>query len=108
MSKVWKIALILSCSLNLILGFVLLDRPKVTSTYKIDSLEHVIDSLQVKRDSIKSNIDTVKIILNNTEEKYEKDRDIILNNSVTDDYIFFTNYLERFCNRNNSDSVKNN
>ena len=60
------------------------------------------DTIIVRRNSISKEIDTIyrEIIKNNTE--YEKDYNIIINNDVDSDYLFFTKYLEsRFSSNNN-------
>lgn len=62
---------------------------------KIDSLEVVKDSLQIQRDTIyqtiiKSN-DRIKII----DHWYEKEVDIINNQPVDDDMLFFSDYLSK-------------
>ena len=98
MQKVWKVILVLSIATNLVLGFILLDKPRMNPTdskvyiKKIDSLESVIDSLGIKRDSIKEEIDTVRIYLDKVNASYEEDRSVIINNSVSDDYLFFSEY----------------
>lgn len=111
MQKVWKVIFIISITINLVLGFILLSGPNTHYTNskeyieKIDSLELVINSLNLKRDSIKERIDTVEISLNRVNTSYEKDRNIIINNSVSDDYFFFSEYLKR--NRKRFDSLYN-
>lgn len=111
MQKVWKVILVLSIATNLVLGFILLDKPHMNPTdskvyiKKIDSLESVIDSLGIKRDSIKEEIDTVRIYLDKVNAGYEEDRSVIINNSVSDDYLFFSEYLER--NKTRLDSINN-
>lgn len=111
MQKVWKVILVLSIATNLVLGFILLDKPRMNPTdskvyiKKIDSLESVIDSLGIKRDSIKEEIDTVRIYLDKVNASYEEDRSVIINNSVSDDYLFFSEYLER--NKTRLDSINN-
>lgn len=115
MQKIWKVILTISIAINLVLGVILLDKPNTSLTdsevyiKRIDSLELVLDSLNIRRDSIKERIDTVEILLDKIIVKYEKDRNIIINNSVIDDYLFFTEYLKtRFDSCNNSQTVKRN
>lgn len=111
MQKVWKVILVLSIATNLVLGFILFDKPHMNPTdskvyvKKIDSLESVIDSLGIRRDSIKGKIDTVRIYLDKVNASYEEDRSVIINNSVIDDYLFFSEYLER--NKARLDSINN-
>ena len=101
MQKAWKVILILSITINLILGFILLSRPKNEEpdfsiyTEKIDSLELELFTLRQIRDSVRSSIDTITIKISDNEKNYEEIRDIILSNSVSDDYLFFTEYLSK-------------
>lgn len=107
MQKTWKIILTVSIITNLILGFILVSKYKDPniSTEKIDSLESEISTLQNNRDSLKNSIDTITIEIGNNESNYEKVRDIIITNSVSKDYLFFTEYLEQ--NRRRLDSISN-
>ena len=111
MQKVWKVILILSIATNLVLGFILLSRPKDREpnfdvyTEKIDSLELELSILQQSRDSVRVSIDTTMIKINDNKDNYEKIRDIILSNSVNDDYVFFTKYIKQ--NRERLDSIDN-
>ena len=101
MQKAWKIILTLSIIINLILGFILSSKSRSREsdfsiyTEKIDSLELELSTLQKTRDSIRSFIDTVTIEINKNEKNYEESRDIILSNSISDDYVFFTEYLSK-------------
>ena len=103
--------LTLSITINLILGFILLDRPKSEEpdfsiyTERIDSLELELSTLQQTRDSVRSSIDTITIKISDNEKNYEEIRDIVLSNSVNDDYVFFTEYLKQ--NRERFRSIDN-
>lgn len=109
MQKAWKAVLILSITINLALGFILLSRPRSGEpdfsiyTKRIDSLE--LSTLRQTRDSVRSSIDTITIKISDNEKNYEEIRDIILSNSVNDDYVFFTEYLKQ--NRERFDSIDN-
>ena len=111
MQKAWKVILILSITINLILVFILLSRPKNEEpdfsiyTEKIDSLELELFTLRQIRDSVRSSIDTITIKISDNEKNYEEIRDIIINNTTSDDYRFFTEYLER--NKERLDSINN-
>ena len=111
MQKAWKVILILSIIINLALGFILLNRPKSEEpnfsiyTEKIDSLELELSTFRQIRDSVRSSIDTITIKISDNEKNYEEIRDIILSNSVNDDYVFFTEYLRQ--NRERLDSIDN-
>lgn len=119
MQKVLNVVLIISLLANITLGFIVFTNSNKNSEVnsieylnKIDSLELVISDLNLKRDSINSEIDTVNIIINKVVETYEKDYDIIIGNTTSDDYFFFTGYLERNRERlfsgNNSTTTKRN
>lgn len=60
---------------------------------KIDSLQNVIDELELKKDSIRIEIDTVysEILVNNT--VYEENRNNIIDNTVNEDLEFFSEYV---------------
>lgn len=112
MQKGWKAGLIISIVINLcFLGYILLSKPKSIEanpnvyTEKIDSLGLELNALKQIRDSIRSSIDTITIEINNNKESYEETRDIILSNSVDDDYLFFTDYLRK--NKERLDSINN-
>lgn len=100
MRKVINIAFILSIILNLILGSILLKNNVTVDSEeylsKIDSLESIITDLHNRKDSIRLEIDTVYSELKEVQIKYEKDSNIIINNSILDDYYFFTRYLENY------------
>lgn len=104
-----KAVLILSITINLALGFILLSRPRSEEpdfsiyTERIDSLE--LSTLRQTRDSVRSSIDTITIKISDNEKNYEEIRDIILSNSVNDDYVFFTEYLKQ--NKERLDSIDN-
>ena len=101
MQKACKVILILSITINLILGFILLNKPKSKEpdfsiyTEKIDSLKLELFTLQQTRDSVRSSIDTIIIKIRDNEKNYEEIRDIILSNSASEDYMFFTEYLSK-------------
>ena len=108
MQKAWKVILVISIIINLVLGFIWLSENKPDSSVyvvKIAKLESELDSLKLVRDSIKVRIDTIMIQISNNEKVYEQILDSITNNSVSDDYLFFTEYLER--NKARFDSINN-
>lgn len=111
MQKAWKVILILSITANLVLVFILLSKPKVRESNsrvyieKIDSLELELSLIQQARDSIRGSIDTTIVKIDNNNRDYEETRDIILSNSVNDDYVFFTEYLK--WNKERLDSINN-
>lgn len=111
MQTKWKVILIISIIVNLILMFILSNVSRGTSVSnhiyieKIDSLEEELNVLHKKRDSIRYIVDTITIKINTNNENYEKALDTIFSNSVDDDYLFFTEYIEqnksRFYDSNN-------
>ena len=71
----------------------------------IDLLQSEIDSITTLQDSIDQRIDTVTITIEKTYIQYEKDRNIILNNTTSEDYMFFLKYIQS--NQPRLDSVNN-
>lgn len=72
---------------------------------KIDSLQSKIDSITTLRDSIDQRIDTITITIEKTHIQYEKDRNTILNNTTSEDYVFFLEYIRS--NQARLDSINN-
>lgn len=111
MQRIREVILILSIITNVALGYILYsNNSKVESNSeefiaKIDSLELELSNLEVKRDSVNKEIDTVFVKLTVIEKEYEEKYVNILSNSTSDDYVFFTNYLER--NKERLDSINN-
>lgn len=111
MPKTWKVILIVSLITNLVLGYLLYSEPTSTNfddkpfIEKIDSLGSELFYIQKHRDEIQKEIDTIYIELKNVDKEYVKTREYIINNSTSDDYCFFINYLER--NRGRLDSINN-
>ena len=109
MQKGWKVILSISILINLFLTFILLSKPNTTDskvyTKKIDSLESVIGNLNVRKDSIRERIDTIEVFLDKVIMSYEEDRNVIVNNSIIEDYLFFSEYLKR--NKERFDSIYN-
>ena len=111
MQRIKEVIFILSIITNVALGYILYSNSsKVESNSeefiaKIDSLELELSNLEVKRDSVNKEIDTVFVKLTVIEKEYEKKYIDILSNSTSDDYVFFTDYLER--NKERLDSINN-
>ena len=110
MQKAIRITLIISIIANIVLGYLLLSPNNTTIdsseyTNKIDSLESSLTIIKNYRDSLRDRIDTVYINLKENKLQYEEDLNIIINNSVTDDYIFFSDYLKNYFSR--YDSINN-
>lgn len=60
-----------------------------------DTIYRERDSLVYLKDSLINRLDTTNDIINRIDEKFNKDYDIVINQSVDSDYLFFTRYLER-------------
>lgn len=88
-----NIILYISIILNIILIFLLFNKKPTNS----DNIE-VYES---NRDTIIKNIDNIAIEITSNRLKYEKETTAIINNTVTDDYIFFSKYISRFDSINN-------
>ena len=88
-----------------LLGFLVGEKksPKESLTDKqyIEYLESQLDSLSNLEKEIDLQIDTITVEIEKVKIKYEKEHNIILNNTPSEDYEFFTNYInsnrERFC-----------
>jgi peptidoglycan hydrolase CwlO-like protein len=72
---------------------------------QIDSIESALDDLQVKKDSTNSQIEAIVIKIKENSDKYEKVSNTIINNTPTDDYLFFSNYINS--NKSRLDSLYN-
>lgn len=72
---------------------------------KINSLQSEIDSITTLNDSIDRRIDTITITIEKTHVQYKKDRNTILNNTTSEDYMFFLEYIRS--NRARLDSINN-
>lgn len=111
MQRIKEVIFILSIITNVALGYILYSNSsKVESNSeefiaKIDSLELELSNLEVKRGSVNKEIDTVFVKLTAIEKEYEEKYINILSNSTSDDYVFFTDYLER--NKERLDSINN-
>lgn len=111
MQRIKEIILILSIITNVVLGYILYSNSSKAESdskefiAKIDSLELELSNIEVKRDSVNKKIDTVFVKLTVIEKEYEKKYINILSNSTGDDYVFFTDYLER--NKERLDSINN-
>lgn len=106
MQKIKDALLIISIIINIFLAYKIYSKSVISSKepiVEVDSLELI--TIENERDSISKEIDTVFIQLKVTEKEYEEKYNNILSNSTNDDYIFFTDYLER--NRERLDSINN-
>lgn len=111
MHRIKEIILILSLIANIVLGCILCFRSSTVNSNsnifiaQIDSLESELAKIRIKRDSVNKEIDTVYVKLKVVEKQYEEKYNNILSNSTSDDYVFFTDYLER--NKARLDSINN-
>lgn len=105
--KYWRILLIIA------VGVILWCWPENNSPIpdvseyvnKIDSLQSEIDSIITLRDSIDQRIDTITITIEKAHIRYEENRNTILNNTTSEDYVFFLEYIRN--NRTRLDSINN-
>lgn len=67
--------------------------PEIYKT-QIDSLQNKLDSLYNIEKEVDLRIDTITIELEKTKIKYEKEHNTILNNTPSEDYRFFTEYID--------------
>lgn len=107
MQRSKKLFIVISILLNIFLCYKFYQNNRIinNSTLKIDSLESKINNIKIKRDSVYKEIDTVYVKLNFVKKEYEKIHDSILSNSTSQDYIFFTSYIEQ--NKLRFDSLNN-
>lgn len=107
MRKTEKVILFLLIFTNLALGYLILKPEKQVQApdylNKIDSLRFELSSIKYKRDSVKERIDTTIIKIEKNEKHYKETISNIINNTTSDDYIFFINYLK--WNRERYDSI---
>lgn len=54
-----------------------------------------VDTLLIVKDSIERQIDAVYINIEKEKIQYEENRNIIINNSTDEDYLFFKQYLDK-------------
>ena len=78
--------------------------PKET-LQKIDSLQNTINILQKRKDSIQVKVDTIKTEIKENEKKYVQISNTIVRNTPTEDYKFFSEYIEQ--NKSRLDSIYN-
>lgn len=70
---------------------------------RINTLESIVDSLESRKVYIDHKIDTVEIIIEKINGQYKEDYNTIINNTPTEDYLFFVEYIK--CNRERLDSI---
>lgn len=104
-----KVILAIFIFISLALGYIVFKSEKQVQTpdysERIDSLESELSSIKNKRDSIAGKIDTTVIKIEQNEKSYKETISNIINNTTSDDYIFFINYLK--WNRERFDSINN-
>lgn len=106
--KYWYILLIIA-----LIGIIFWTYPRGDSSpigvnvyiNKINSLQSEIDSITTLRDSIDRRIDTVTVTIEKTHIQYEKDYTTIINNTTSEDYVFFLEYIRS--NKARLDSINN-
>ena len=107
--KYWYILLIIA-----LIGIIFWSYPRGDSSptpdvsiyvNKIDSLQSEIDSITTLRDSIDRRIDTVIVTIEKNHIQYEKDYTTIMNNTTSEDYVFFLEYIQS--NKARLDSINN-
>lgn len=72
---------------------------------RIEQIQTRIDSIYIVRDSIIERIDTVYKQIDDVKKEYEKEVDRINSNTINEDFIFFTDYINS--NRARLDSINN-
>lgn len=67
---------------------------------KIERLETKIDSLNVKKDSIRTVIDSTHIKIITNEKHYQERINIVIHQSYSEDSSFVTDYIRQFADQN--------
>ena len=93
--------------ITFIVGFVICFFLKgiFTNPTQVVVQDHRIDSIYLIKDSIVKEIDTIYYQLEENNSKYEEDLSTIISNTVSEDYIFFRDYIKS--NRTRLDSINN-
>lgn len=68
----------------------------IDNTDKVDSLNIIIDSLELSNTTIKNSIDSSKVVIQIIEKWYEKDYNTILTQPTDNDCMFFSNYISGY------------
>lgn len=109
----WKIIKTVTIILFL-LGVLAFSLWEIQSRRDASNIEQIIDSITSKIDSIKvENItlvqknDSIQVRIVEVERTYEENTNTILANSVSDDYIFFSEYVARYNDSNYTKTAKN-
>lgn len=103
MDKKSKFGLILSILNLIVIGFLCWKCYKYSTSIQesneinkqyIEYLENKVDSLSKVEKEIDLQIDTITVTIEKTKIKYEKEHNTILNNTPSEDYRFFTEYID--------------
>lgn len=78
-----------------------------TKAEQVDSITPVVEQYIIHNDSVLRINDSINFKVKEIEKTYEKTIDDIIRNNPTDDYTFFSTYIERYCGHNNSDTAQN-
>ena len=73
----------------------------------IDSIASKIDSIKVENITLVQKNDSIQVRIVEVERTYEKNTNTILANSVSDDYVFFSEYVARYSDSNYTRTAKN-
>ena len=95
---------LISFIIGFVLGFFL--KGIFTNPKEIVVYDSRVDSIYLIRDSIVKEIDTIYYQLEENNSKYEEDLNTIISNTVSEDYIFFRDYIKS--NRSRLDSIQTN
>ena len=109
----WKIIKTVAITLFL-LGVLAFSLWEIQNRRDASNIEQIIDSITSKIDSIKvENItlvqknDSIQVRIVEVERTYEENTNTVLANSVSDDYIFFSEYVARYNDSNYTKTAKN-
>lgn len=85
-----------------VIGFFL--KGIFTNPTQVVVQDHRIDSIYLIKDSLVQEIDTIYYQLEENNSKYEEDLSTIISNTVSEDYVFFRDYIN--ANRSRLDSIQ--
>jgi hypothetical protein len=73
---------------------------------KIDKIESKIGSLQLKKDSIRTVIDSTHVKIITNEQHYQEVVNTIISQPTTADYTFIRGYIRQYRSQNDSSDIR--
>lgn len=107
MRKFWYFCLGVVLTYTTLTLFIEPEIVTIVNTSKIDSLQTIVNNLNLSIDSLKSIKDSVQIKIIKVNEQYKTQYSTVCKQSINDDIMFFTNYLSK-TNKGQFDSDNSN